>query len=119
MFFRTKITGSGIGGTGTGRMARLDVEDMVLGEIENDPSPSTRPSARRTGIGKSTNHDILKKNRFHPLQVTRVQTLQPRHYQARLHFWWQMLKKMEDPQFFNNFLWNLNFHNLHSWELVN
>ncbi|KAJ8704337.1 hypothetical protein PYW08_013061 [Mythimna loreyi] len=56
-----RLPGSGVGGTSSGRIARLDVEEAVLEEIENDPSTSTRTIARRTGIGKSTVHDILKK----------------------------------------------------------
>lgn len=125
-----RIPGTGVGGTSGGRSARADVEDVVLEEIAQDPSISTRSIARRTGIGKSTVHDILKKNKFHPFHVTRVQTLQPRDYNARLRFCRKMLGKMEaDPQFFNKILWSdestlkrdgyMNLHNLHSWQLTN
>ncbi|CAG4932106.1 unnamed protein product [Parnassius apollo] len=71
-----RMPGSGVGGVSAGKITRPDVEDLVFEEIENDLSTSTRAIARRTGIGKSTVHDILKKNEFHPYHVTRVQTLQ-------------------------------------------
>lgn len=125
-----RMPGSGIGGTSSGRAANVDLQDVVLQEIENNPSTSTRAIARHTGIGKSTVHDILKRNAFHPYHVTRVQTLQPRDYANRLRFCRQMLTKIEeDPQFFNKILWSdestvkrdgyLNLHNLHSWQLEN
>lgn len=101
------MPGSGISGTSAGRIVRADVEDVVLEEIVQDPSTSTRAIARRTEIGKSTVHDILKRYKFHPFHVTRVQTLQSRDYNSRLRFCRQMLEKMEeDPQFFNKILWS-------------
>ncbi|CAH0720539.1 unnamed protein product, partial [Brenthis ino] len=125
-----RIPGSGVGGSSAGRIANPDFEDMVLQEVEQDPSTSIRAVARRTGISKSTVHSILKRYKLHPFHVTRVQTLQPRDFHSRLRFCRQMLAKIEeDPQFFNKILWSdestvkrdgyLNLHNLHSWELTN
>lgn len=103
---------------------------MLLDEIEQDPSTSTRVIARRTGISKTTVHRVLKMNKFHPYHIRRVQALQPRDYNARLFFCRQMLAKIEqDPQFFDKILWSdestlkkdgyFNMHNLHSWQLSN
>ncbi|KAJ8725439.1 hypothetical protein PYW08_003622 [Mythimna loreyi] len=88
------------------------------------------PNHEGDSIDIATEHDILKKNKFHPYHVTRVQTLQPRDYAARLRFCRQMLAKIEeDPQFFNKILWSdestfkrdgyMNLRNLHGWELEN
>lgn len=125
-----RLPGIGVGGTSTGRIANIDTEETVLEEIERDPTTSTRAIARRTRISKSNVHRILKKNKFHPYHIKRVQTLEPRDYYARLCFCRQMLEKIEqDPHFFNNILWSdestlkrdgcFNMHNLHSWQLSN
>lgn len=129
-FSEGRMLGSGVGGTSTGRVPNLDIENTVLEEIGQDPSISTRSIAQRTGIPKSTAHKILKKNKFHPYHITHVQTLQPGDYDARLSFCGQMLAKIEeDPQFFDNIMWSdeatlkrdgyFNMHNLHSWQLSN
>ncbi|XP_026320368.1 uncharacterized protein LOC113230565 [Hyposmocoma kahamanoa] len=55
--------------------AEDDYEDVVLGEIANDPSTSVRGIELATGVPKSTAHRILKKLKFHPYHVQRVQTL--------------------------------------------
>lgn len=117
-------------GSGGGRMRDPDVEDTVLGMIDEDPSISMRDIQRRTGIPRTTAHGIVKKHKFHPYHVTRVQTLQARDYPERIVFCREMLARLErDPDFFNKILWSdestckrdgyLNLHNLHSWQLTN
>ncbi|GBP81366.1 hypothetical protein EVAR_6224_1 [Eumeta japonica] len=84
---------------GEGR-PRLDNDDDVLDEIEDDPSTSVRAIQRRTGIPKSTVHNILKRYRLHPYHVRRVQALLPRDYPKRIQFCRVMLSKIrEDPNF--------------------
>lgn len=115
---------------GSGRPRRDDLEDEVLEEIENDPSTSVRSIERRTGIKKSTVHDILKRHQLHPFHVQRVQSLLPTDYPKRLTFCRRMLRKhREDTDFFNKILWTdesschrrgiFNIHNLHSWNFEN
>lgn len=129
-FAEGRMPGTGVGGTNEGRNPRANVDNVVLNEIEADPSTSTRVIARRTGISKSSVHKILKKHEFHPFHVTRVQTLQPRDFPARVRFCQEMLQKInDDPEMFKKILWSdesslkrdgyVNLHNLHSWQIQN
>lgn len=102
----------------------------VVGQVTEDPSTSVRVIERRTGIPKSTAHRILKKLRYHPYHVQKVQSLLSRDYAPRVAFCRRMLQlHNEDPNFFNRVLWSdesvckkdgyTNLHNLHSWQLAN
>lgn len=105
-------------------------ENVVLNEVENDPSTSLRAIERATGIPKSIAQRILKRCDYHPYHVQRVQNLLPRDYAPRIEFCRTMLAKIrEDPQFLNKILWTdestfkkdgyLNLHNLHGWHIEN
>lgn len=122
-------SGVGVGGTSEGRPRQVN-EEIILRQIEEDASTSVRVIARRTGIARTTVHRVLKRNRFYPYHLQRVQTLEPRDYVRRVEFCRIMLRKIsEDPQFFNKILWSdessckkdgyTNMHNLHSWQLIN
>lgn len=115
--------------SGGGRPALCD-EDTVFSEVETEPSTSVRMIERRTGIPKSTVHEILQRHAFHPYHVQKVQALQPRDYPARVRFCREMLERhRSDPDFFNKIIWSdesackrdgySNIHNLHSWQTVN
>ncbi|KOB73943.1 Uncharacterized protein OBRU01_07273 [Operophtera brumata] len=125
-----RIPGRGLGGKSEGRPQLIDAQDIVLNKVAEDSTISVRDIARREGIAKSTVHRILKRRKFHPYHVTRVQTLQPRDFAARVTFCRLMLDKIEeDSEFFDRILWSdessakrdgfLNLHNLHSWQLTN
>lgn len=126
-----RMPGAGIGGASSrGRHQDPDIEEIVHDMVEEDPSISMRDIEQHTGIPHSTAHRILKKRRFHPYHVTRVQTLQQRDYPARVAFCREMLRRInEDSQFFRKILWSdestckrdgyLNLHNLHSWQRSN
>lgn len=58
----------------TGR-PRMDYDEEVLQEIENDPTTSARAIESRTGIPKSTVNRITRRYQYHPYHVQRVQTL--------------------------------------------
>ncbi|KOB69360.1 Electron transfer flavoprotein-ubiquinone oxidoreductase [Operophtera brumata] len=129
-YLEGRIPGRGLGGTSEGRPQLIDAQDIVLNKVAEDSTISVRDIARREGIAKSTVHRILKRRKFHPYHVTRVQTLQPRDFAARVTFCRLMLDKIEeDSEFFDRILWSdessakrdgfLNLHNLHSWQLTN
>ncbi|KOB69989.1 Uncharacterized protein OBRU01_16139 [Operophtera brumata] len=129
-YLEGRISGRGLGGTSEGRPQLIDAQDIVLNKVAEDSTISVRDIARREGIAKSTVHRILKRRKFDPYHVTRVQTLQPRDFAARVTFCRLMLDKIEeDSEFFDIILWSdessakrdgfLNLHNLHSWQLTN
>lgn len=114
---------------GEGRPQTTD-EDVVLQQVTEDPSTSVRLIQSRTGIPKSSAHRVLKRNRYHPYHIQRVQTLLTSDYARRVQFCQRMLEKnREDPDFFHKVLWSdesqcrrdgyLNLHNIHSWQLEN
>lgn len=124
-----RIPGTGVGGVSEGRPQRVN-EELILREIEEDPSASVRTISRHLDIPRTTVHRVLKKYRLHPYHLQRVQTLQPSDFAQRVVFCRRMLQMIrEDPHFFNKILWSdesacgrdgyLNLHNLHSWQLVN
>ncbi|CAK1591656.1 unnamed protein product [Parnassius mnemosyne] len=109
---------------------RLDRDEEVLKEIENDSTTSVRAIEEATGIPKSSAHRILKRHKLHPYHYRRVQTLLPRDYPLRVTFCRVMLQRhSEDPHFLDKILWSdettckkdgyLNLHNLHSWSNEN
>lgn len=113
-----------------GGRPRADHDDVVLNEVENDPSTSIRIIENATGVPKSIAHRILKRYELHPYHVQRVQSLLPRDYAPRIAFCRSMLAKIrEDPDFLNKILWTdestlkrdgyLNLHNLHGWHSEN
>ncbi|KOB77783.1 hypothetical protein OBRU01_02534 [Operophtera brumata] len=85
-YLEGRIPGRGLGGTSEGRPQLIDAQDIVLNKVAEDSTISVRDIARREGIAKSTVHRILKRRKFHPYHVTRVQTLQPRDFAARVTF---------------------------------
>lgn len=118
---------------GSGRIGRPQHhlnDEVVLREIENNPSTSTRAIERTTGIPKSTVQRILKQNNLHPFHLQRVQALLPRDYPKRVEFCQIMIdKSREDPDFVDKILWSdessfkqdgyLNMHNIHNWQEEN
>lgn len=63
--------------TSGGRPQR-DYDDIVLNEIQNDPSTSVRAIEIATGVSKSNAHRILKRYKLHPYHVQRVQSFTTR-----------------------------------------
>lgn len=112
-----------------GRCQEHDV-DVVEQEVLRDPSTSVRAIERRTGIAKSTAHRILKRLKYHPYHIQKVQSLLTRDYAPRVNFCRRMIEiHRQDPNFFNRILWSdessckkdgyTNLHNLHSWRTSN
>ncbi|GBP11127.1 hypothetical protein EVAR_79780_1 [Eumeta japonica] len=86
---------------GEGR--RLDNDDDVLDEIEDDPSTSVRAIQRRTGIPKSTVHNILKDTDSILTTCVAFKHCFPR-LSKRIQFCRVMLSKIrEDPNFLIKF----------------
>lgn len=107
-----------------------DLVEVVLEEVHQDPGVSTRSLERRLGIPKSSVHDILTKEAYHPYHIQRVQGLLPTDYPLRVTFCQTMLNRQrEDPDFFNKILWTdesrferlgvFNIHNYHSYAREN
>ncbi|CAH2095684.1 unnamed protein product [Euphydryas editha] len=124
-----RIPGTGVGGTSGGRPRQHD-DDIVLAEVEADPTTSVRKISSRIGISTRTVNRILKREKLHPFHYKRVQSLLPRDYPLRLAFCRRMLRKIRnEPNFFDKILWSdessckkdgyFNMHNLHSWQLTN
>lgn len=112
-----------------GRPRTVD-NDVVLEEVRVEPGTSVRTIERRTSVSKSSAHRILKRHKYHPFHIQRVQTLQPADYAPRVEFCRKMIQKWrENPNFFNEVLWSdesacrrdgyANLHNIHSWQLEN
>lgn len=112
-----------------GRPQEID-DDIVLQEVSEDPSTSTRKIQGRTGIPKSSVSRILRRHQYHPYHIQKVQSLLTRDYAKRVQFCLRMLRlHREDPIFFNKIIWSdesacrkdgyINMHNLHSWQIVN
>ncbi|CAH2092979.1 unnamed protein product [Euphydryas editha] len=124
-----RIPGTGVGGTSGGRPRQHD-DDIVLAEVEANPTTSVRKISSRIGISTRTVNRILKREKLHPFHYKRVQSLLPRDYPLRLAFFRRMLRKIRnEPNFFDKILWSnessckkdgyFNMHNLHSWQLTN
>jgi hypothetical protein len=107
-----------------------DRVDIILEEVERDPSTSTRAIQRRTGIPRTSVHRILRMEGYHPYHIRKVQDLLPADYQRRIQFCEDMLRRnRENPEFFDRILWTdessftrsgiFNMHNYHSWSVDN
>lgn len=73
--------------TGRPRQARTPlVEEAVLQEVENHPEISTRILERRTGIPKTTIHQIFRDQLIRPFHIQRVQELLPFDPESRVNF---------------------------------
>ncbi|KAL1505955.1 hypothetical protein ABEB36_005398 [Hypothenemus hampei] len=56
---------------------RQHYEEDIFNDIEEDPSISSRALSRQIQMPKSTIHNILKANRYHPHHFLHVQTVLP------------------------------------------
>lgn len=101
----------------------------ILLYFEEHPENSMRQAEMHLGISRSTIHDCLKLNRYHPWKLTPVQLLQPNHIASRLEFCGEMLERHLDNNIFNNILWSdesyfttsgiFNRKNTHTWSQQN
>lgn len=55
-----------------GGRPRRDVDDVVLNEVQSDPSISVRAIERSTGVPKSIAHRSLKRHQYHPYHIQRM-----------------------------------------------
>lgn len=118
------------GGRGSEGRPRGPNVDVVIHQVREDPSTSVRAIQRITGIPKSSVQRILKRMKYHPYHIQKVQSLLSRDYAPRVQFCRRMLEfYREDPNFFDKVLWSdesacrkdgyINLHNLHSWRTAN
>lgn len=118
-------------GTGhsEGRPRTVD-DEVVLQQVRAEPGTSVRIIERRTGVSKSSLQRVLKRHKYHPYHIQRVQTLLTSDYALRVEFCHEMIQKWRaNPNFFNEVLWSdesackrdgyINLHNIHSWQLTN
>lgn len=107
-----------------------EVEEQVIGLIEENPSRSTREIGRMLEISHSSVYRILKQENLRPFHYTTVQELLPRDYDSRLEFCLHFINQHEaDENFLRCILWTdecfftkngvFNSHNMHQWSNVN
>ena len=79
--------------TGRPRSVTPDVEEVILGVVEEKSSVSSRAIARRVQLSQSTVLRILHKQMFYPFHPQRVQCLNPDDYPQRREFCeWSCIK---------------------------
>lgn len=104
--------------------------NLVLDEVAEHPSTSTRIMARNLNIPRTSIQRILKVEGYHAYHIQRVQALMPADYQQRVDFCQTMLRmERDDPGFFEKVLWTdesrfertgiFNIHNTHHWAVEN
>lgn len=104
-----------------------NIDDRILQKVNNNPEISLRRLEAEFGVPYSTIWKILHRANLYPYHLQRVQVLQPRDNQARLHFSQWFLNQPEnfgsrvlftDESEFTRDGIN-NFHNQHLWALEN
>lgn len=63
-----------------------NIDDRILQRVENNPEISLRRLEAEFGVPYPTIWRILRRTNLNPYYLQRVQALQPRDTQARLHF---------------------------------
>ena len=71
-------------------------EINVLAYFEANPSNSIRRAAVECGVSTGTVHKILKKKKYKPYKLNKVQHLQPGDYDRRLEFCHLLLNEGAD-----------------------
>lgn len=116
--------------TGRPRSVTPDVEEVILGVVEEEPSVSSRAIARRVQLSQSTVLRILHEQLFYPFHPQRVQCLNPDDYPRRREFCeWFLHQSALIPDFSSCVLFTdessftrdgiFNTHNQHIWDQVN
>lgn len=105
----------------------IQVEEEILGVVQQDPSVSTRQLASTFNIPSNrTVHSVLRENLLHPYHVNKVQPLYENDNRHRLNFCNGILNRIqEDGNFLRCILWSdesmftrdgvFNTHNFHHW----
>jgi hypothetical protein len=105
-------------------------EDAILNIIEEDGTRSMGEITQELDISSRSVHRVLKENRLHPFQYTRVQHLEPEDYPVRRNVCvWLLNKAAEDENFISRVLLLdgssfgrqgcFNHRNLHVWPYDN
>lgn len=102
--------------------ARVEDEEAVLGQVQNNPNVSIREVSRNLEIPKTRVGRILREQLLHPFHYQKVQSLEERDFASRVALCNWML---ENQVALNNVLWTdecqftnngiFNFHNWHYW----
>jgi hypothetical protein len=105
-------------------------EDAILNIIEEDGTRSIGEITQELDISSRSVHRVLKENKLHPFQYTRVQHLEPEDYPVRRNVCvWLLNKAAEDENFISRVLFSdessfgrqgcFNHRNLHVWPYDN
>jgi hypothetical protein len=105
-------------------------EEAIVNIVEEDGTRSIREIAQELDIFSRSVHRILKENRLHPFQYSRVQHLEPEDYPVRRNFSvWLLNKAAEDENFISQILFSnessfdrqgcFNHRNLNVWSYYN
>lgn len=118
----------------TGSLAagrQINVEEVVLRQLENDPSLSTRRLATEHQVSQSTIWRIISNAGYYPYHLQRVQALYPGDKIRRLNFcnWFLNQPQHGNDNFASAVLFTdeaeftrdgiNNFHNQHLWSIEN
>ena len=101
--FRFQDTGSVNDRSKSGRPKMATNEDNsleVCASVVEDVHTSVRKIAQQTGIGKSSVHQILKGNKFHPYKIKYVQELSEDDFDRRLEFCEEMMRRCDENELF-------------------
>lgn len=104
--------------------------NVVLEYVEDNATASVRQISNQVDVPKTTVHNILKKNHYHPYKPTIVQGLQENDYERRVTYCdWFVQKCLQNPDFHSKVLWTdetrftncgvFNRHNTHYWSIQN
>ena len=89
-----------MGSTGRPRSTRtVEIEEVVLQAVEENPHTSTRAIARRSGIDQSSVWRTLHEDQQYPYHIQPVQGLTPEDYPKRVQFCRWFLRSAEQPDF--------------------
>lgn len=102
----------------------------VIGSVTENPNISSREITANVGVAKSTALRILKKHRYRPYKVRKVQALHDGDSARRSDFCrWFLEREQEDGDFFRRIIWTdevritsdgiFNKYNHHVWADVN
>lgn len=112
------------------RVRTIEMEERIIGIVDQNPTISTRVISRELNIGHMTVHKVLKNELLYPFHRTQVQELNVKDHRARENFCRWLLRKNEaEENFLANIMWTdeslftrtgtFNCHNFHYYDVIN
>lgn len=112
------------------RQLRVRQEDQILDHFRRVPTSSVRRAERLYNVHRNAVHSVLKREKWHPFKLCKVQALLPRDKPVRFAYCrWLQDNIRETPGFLNYVFWTdestftrngmWNCHNYHYWSLQN